>query len=176
MAGSFFECTGRPKERDVSVQELLDIRAVEQLKYRYCRLLDQKRFDELAELLTEHCTVSYGGGAITLEGRSSVAAYLHRAMSDTRMLTSHIVSHPEIDVDGDTATGSWVLHDVVILQDARLAIRGASYYDDRYLRIAGEWRIAHTGYRRLYEEIAPRPEGTKTTASWWESDGRSSLV
>jgi acyl-CoA synthetase (AMP-forming)/AMP-acid ligase II len=166
----------RQEASPMSLQELLDIQACQQLKYRYCRLLDQKRFDELGELLVEDCTVAYGGGAITLQGRASVTGYLHKAMGDTRILTSHIVSHPEIDVSGDEAGASWVLHDVVILQDAGLAIRGASYYDDRYVRTADGWRIAHTGYRRLYEEIAKRPDGVRTTASWWETDGRSSLV
>jgi hypothetical protein len=158
------------------VQDLVDIRACEQLKYRYCRLLDQKRFDELGELLVEDCSVSYGGGAITLQGRASVTAYLHNAMGNTRILTSHLVSHPEIEVDGDVATASWALVDVVIHQDAGVAIRGASYYDDRYVRTDAGWRIAHTGYRRLYEEIAKRPEDVRTTASWWETDGRSTLV
>ena len=153
-----------------------DIRACEQLKYRYCRLLDQKRFDELGELLVEDCTVSYGGGAITLQGRAAVTAYLHRAMGDTTILTSHIVAHPEIEVTGDEASASWALTDVVIHQQTGYAIRGASYYDDRYVRTPAGWRIAHTGYRRLYEEIAKRPEGVKTTASWWATDGRSSLA
>ncbi|MDT7570596.1 MAG: hypothetical protein QOE05_770 [Actinomycetota bacterium] len=160
----------------LSLQQLSDIRACEQLKYRYCRLLDQKRFDDLGALLIEDCTVAYGGGAITLQGRAAVTAYLHQAMDSTRILTSHVVSHPEIGVQDDAAVASWVLHDVVILQDAGLAIRGASYYDDRYVRTADGWRIEHTGYRRLYEEIAKRPEGVRTTASWWDTDGRSSLA
>jgi hypothetical protein len=120
--------------------------------------------------------VAYGGGAITLEGRDAVVAYLTKAMGSTRMLTSHVLAHPEIEITGDTASGSWALTDVVVLQDADLAIRGASYYSDRYVRTADGWRIEHTGYRRLYEEISPRPAGTRTTASWWETDGRSSLV
>jgi hypothetical protein len=157
-------------------QDLVDIREIEQVKYRYCRLLDTKHFQDLGLLLTPDCTVAYGGGAITLEGRDAVVTYLTQAMGSTRMLTSHVLAHPEIEVDGDTATGSWALTDVVILQDQGLAIRGASYYADRYVRTDDGWRIAHTGYRRLYEEISPRPEGTRTTASWWETDGRSSLV
>ena len=160
----------------LSPQQLDDIRACEQLKYRYCRLLDQKRFDELGELLVENCTVAYGGGAVTLQGRASVTAYLHKAMGDTRILTSHIVAHPEIEVQGDEATASWALTDVVIHSQTGYAIRGASYYDDRYVRTPEGWRIAHTGYRRLYEEIAKRPEDVKTTASWWDTDGRSSLT
>jgi hypothetical protein len=165
-----------PSNVPLSVQDLIDIRACEQLKYQYCRLLDQKRFDELGELLVEDCTVAYGGGAITLEGRANVTDYLHQAMGDTRILTSHIVAHPEIDIRGAEATASWALTDVVVHQDSGVAIRGASYYEDKYLRTSDGWRIAHTGYRRLYEEIGRRPEGTKTTASWWDTDGRSSLV
>jgi hypothetical protein len=160
----------------MTLDELAAIRAIEQLKYSYCRLLDQKRFVELGELLVDDCTVSYGGGAITLTGRDAVTSYLKKAMGDTSMLTSHLVAHPEIEVHGDEATASWALTDVVILQQADLAIRGASYYDDRYVRRDGQWRITHTGYRRLYEEIAPRAPGTRTTASWWDTDGRSSLV
>ena len=160
----------------MSVQQLVDIRDCEQLKYRYCRLLDQKRFDELGQLLLEDCTVSYGGGAIVLQGRDSVTAYLHKAMGDTSILTSHIVAHPEIEVTGDEATAGWALTDVVIHQKTGYAIRGASYYADRDVRTPDGWRIAHTGYRRLYEEIAPRPEGVRTTASWWDTDGRSSLT
>jgi len=158
------------------LQQLVDIRACEQLKYRYCRLLDQKRFDELGALLTDDCTVAYGGGAITLEGRDAIVSYMKKAMGDTRTLTSHAVSHPEIDIEGDEARASWALNDVVIVQDSGVAIRGASYYDDRYVRTPFGWQIAHTGYRRLFEEISRRPDGTRTTASWWDTDGRSSLV
>ena len=84
--------------------------------------------------------------------------------------------HPEIEVQGDIATAKWALADVVILQDFNLQIRGASLYDDRYVKIDGRWFIKHTGYKRLYEEIGPRPEGTRTSASWFGTDGRSDLV
>ena len=44
------------------------------------------------------------------------------------------------------------------------------------LEYVGEWKIAHTGYKRLFEEMGPRPEGTRTTASYVGTDGRSSLL
>ncbi len=128
-------------------EELTAIREIEQLKYGYCRLLDQKRFDELGELLTEDVTATYGGGAVNLTGRAAVVAFLHSAMGNPTLLSSHLVAHPEITLTGPaTATGGWALRDVVILVDAGYAIRGASYYDDRYVREAAGWRIAHTGY------------------------------
>jgi hypothetical protein len=161
----------------VTPEDLVELELIRQLKYRYCRLLDTKRFAELGELLVDDATVAYGGGAITLTGRQAVVDFLDAAMGSERILTSHLVSHPEIVLTGaGTATGSWALQDVVVHEESGVAIRGASYYDDRYVRTDDGWRIAHTGYKRLYEEIAPRADGTKTTASWWATDGRSSLV
>jgi hypothetical protein len=153
-----------------------DVYDIQKLKYAYGRYLDTKDFVSMCALMTEDVTVAYGGGAITLTGRSAVEDYLSKAMGSTTMLSSHFFSHPEIEVDGDTATGRWALQDVVILEDLDLAIRGASLYEDRYVRVDGRWLIQHTGYKRLYEEIGPRPEGTRTTAAWFGTDGRSSLV
>jgi uncharacterized protein (TIGR02246 family) len=153
-----------------------DERAIERLKYAYCRFLDTKDFAAMCALMTEDVTVTYGGGAITLTGRAAVEDYLTKAMSDPQMLTSHLVSHPEIDVDGDAATGRWALQDTVILDAHNIEIRGASTYEDRYVRTADGWRIAHTGYKRLFEQMGPRPDGTRTTAAYFGTDGRSSLV
>jgi predicted GH43/DUF377 family glycosyl hydrolase len=155
---------------------LEEVYAIQKLKYAYGRFLDTKDFAAMCALMTEDVTVAYGGGAITLTGRAAVENYLSHAMGSSTMLSSHVFSHPEIEVDGDVATGRWALQDVVILDDLDLAIRGASLYDDRYVRVDGRWLFAHTGYRRLYEEIGPRPAGTRTTAAWFGTAGRSSLV
>ena len=153
-----------------------DFQEITRLKYAYCRFLDTKDFAAMCGLMTEDVTVAYGGGAITLTGRQEVQDYLSKAMGSPTMLSSHLVSHPEIDVDGDGAFGRWALQDVVILEDFKLSIRGASLYEDRYVRVDGRWLIQHTGYKRLYEEIGPRGDDTKTTAAWFGTEGRSSLV
>jgi predicted GH43/DUF377 family glycosyl hydrolase len=153
-----------------------EIYAIQKLKYSYGRFLDTKQFDKLASLMVEDVTVAYGGGAITLTGAKAVEEYLTKAMGSHTMLTSHMFSHPEITIDRDTAQAHWALQDVVIIEEFNLAIRGASIYDDQYVRVDGKWLIKHTGYKRLYEEIGPRAEGTRTTASWYGSNGRSSLV
>ena len=157
--------------------DLVEIEQIKRLKHRYCRCLDQKRFDELAELFAEDATASYGGGVRELSGRTAIVEWVGSVMGSTSMLTIHQVSQPEIDLVGpDEATGSWALQDVVVLTDAGLTIRGASYYADRYAKVDGRWLIRHTGYKRIYEEMAPRDPGVTLTASWWSTDGRSSLV
>lgn len=160
-------------------EDLVEIRRIEQLKYRYVRCLDQKRWDELAECLLPDATAGYGGGAHAFEGRDAILAFLRGSMASTSMLTSHRVGQPEIVLGADgTATGTWALSDVVVHLDLDVTVHGAGFYEDRYaLDAGGEWRIAHTGYRRTYEELVPRSSipGLQVTAQWWATGGRSSL-
>jgi len=157
--------------------DLVEIEQIHQLKYRYVRFIDQKRWDDLASLFVEDATASYGGGAVQLEGRPAIMEFLTVSMGDEDMLTSHKVHQPEISLVGpDEATGAWALDDIVILGSLGMTVRGSSFYDDRYVRVGGDWRIAHTGYKRVYEEIEPRGPDLKLTASWWGTDGRSKLL
>jgi hypothetical protein len=52
---------------------------------------------------------------------------------------------------------------------ANLTLRGAAYYNDELVKVDGEWKISHTGYRRLYEETMPR-DGMTVTDHWWAED------
>ena len=163
--------------------DLVEIEMIRRLKYRYVRYIDTKDWPSLGELFTADATASYGGGAKNLTGRDAVMEFLSTSMASESMLTSHKVHHPEIELTGagpatgdPTATGVWALDDVVIMEDLGLVVRGASFYDDRYVKVDGSWRIAHTGYRRVYEEMEPRSPEAKLTASWWATDGRSSLL
>ena len=149
-------------------EDLVEIEAIKRLKYRYVRLLDLKEFDEMEELFLEDATASYSDGTRSYEGRDAIIGFLRDALSPRTMVTSHKVHQPEIDLTGpDTATGTWGLEDVVIITDHALEIRGAAFYSDRYTKVDGEWRISHTGYQRLYEEMGMRPESLKLTANRW---------
>jgi hypothetical protein len=162
-----------------TLEDLLAVHAIQRLKHRYLRCLDQKKWDELATCFTDDATASYGGGNVELAGKEAILGFLRETMSSTGMLTSHRGSQPEIDLLGpDEASGIWALEDVVIHQDFGVTIHGASFYEDRYVRVDGTWFIASTGYKRTYEEIYPRAsiEGLKISADFWKTDGRSKLV
>jgi hypothetical protein len=51
-----------------------------------------------------------------------------------------------------SATGTWYLQDRVIVPSADIEIGGTAFYADRYSKSDGGWRIAHTGYLRVFEE------------------------
>ena len=147
--------------------DLVEIEAIKAVKYRYLRAVDTRDWELLASTLTDDATCAYSSGKISYEGRDAIIAFLRDSMPVADMLTSHKVHHPEIDLHGNgTADARWGLEDVVIILSANLTLRGAAIYEDRMAKVDGEWRIAHTGYRRLYEEMEKR-DGVTLTDHWW---------
>jgi SnoaL-like domain len=146
--------------------DLEAIESIRQLKYRYFRSLDLKLWDEFADTLTDDVDGAYGtkvyGEPLSFTGRDEVTKFMRENITET-MLTVHVASHPEIEVNGDTATASWCFEDTVIVPEYRVKIRGAGYYSDSYRRDAdGKWRISKIGYTRIYEAM----ESLDDTPSW----------
>ena len=159
----------------MTLDDLIEIEQVRQLKYAYFRCIDQKCWEELATLFTPDIEVRYGGGSHNYSGRDTVIEWLRSSMDADTFHTSHRGSHPEIELLGaDSARGLWAFDDVVIDTGFDITIRGAGFYEDEYRKIDGRWRFAVTGYKRTYEELEMR-EGRPLTASWWTTDGVSSL-
>ena len=153
-----------------------DIEAIQALKYAYVRFLDQKQWDRLGELFVEDATAAYSGGKYSYAGRDAIINFLQTNMGRDGFHSSHRMHHPEISVDGDTATGIWAMDDVNVDTDFDFYLSGAGFYEDRYRRVGGSWKIAHTGYKRTFETIMPmRANSMSVTASWWNTGGQSSL-
>jgi hypothetical protein len=141
------------------LQRLLDIEAIKQLKYRYFRFLDQKRLVDLQALLLPECTASYHDGAYRFDDRDGIMAFLRLSVGNDTLLTLHQGHHPEIEfIADDEALGYWYLQDVVINKEKLTRMEGNGFYEDRYRRVNGEWKFAHTGYRRTYDIRQPLGE------------------
>lgn len=155
--------------------DLIALEEIRRLKYRYLRSIDLKRWDELSEVLTEDATARYGtpvyGEPLALDGRAEIVAFMRENLGPG-IITVHACGQPEIDIDGatgDTATGTWRFDDTVIVTEHRLLIKGSAYYEDRYRRDDGAWRIAHTGYVRIYEAMLSLDDAPsfRLTANRW---------
>jgi hypothetical protein len=146
------------------VSNLDDVRAIEQLKYRYTRCLDLKLWDDFAATLTDDVAASYG--TLEFAGRDAVVDFMRTSLVPA-IITVHHVHHPEITVDGDRATGTWYLQDTVLITEQRMLLRGAAFYDDEYMRTDAGWRIARTGYTRSYESMETLPQSWRLTANRW---------
>lgn len=145
-----------------TLQQLLEIEAIKALKYKYLRCIDQKLWDTMRECFTEDATTSYSGGRYAFEGIDAIMKFMTEAMDRGSFLSSHRCSHPEIELTSDTtATGVWALEDYVVDTKHDLTIHGAAFYEDRYVKVGGEWKIQHTGYERTFEEM-----GTRKAQGW----------
>lgn len=132
---------------------LADVAAIEQVKYRYLWGLDTKHWDDFADTLTEDIQGDYGsslGEELHFTNRADLVDYMRSALGPG-FITEHRVTHPEITVTGDEATGRWYLQDRVIVAQFNFMLIGAAFYRDRYRRTADGWRISATGYDRTYE-------------------------
>jgi hypothetical protein len=130
-----------------------DTEAIKQVKYRYLRALDTKRWDEFADTLAEDVTGDYGsslGEELHFTNRTDLVNYMRSALG-AGIITEHRVTHPEITVIGDDASGTWYLQDRVIVAGLNFMLIGAAFYRDHYRRTDDGWKISSTGYDRTYE-------------------------
>ena len=130
-----------------------DIEAIKQVKYRYLRGLDTKHWDDFADTLTDDVAGDYGpslGKELHFTNRHDLVDFMRTSLGPG-VITEHRVTHPEITVDGDEATGTWYLQDRVIVAEFNFMLIGAAFYRDRYRRTPDGWRISATTYDRTYE-------------------------
>jgi CMP-2-keto-3-deoxyoctulosonic acid synthetase len=132
------------------------------LKYRYMRAVDTQDWDLLATVFTANARTWYSSGTLSASGRENIVAMLSGAMRPS-IYSSHIALHPEITLtSATTAKGSWRFEDIVHFSepDPALVVAGiqggerligAGYYYDEYEKENDQWKIASTGYVRLFE-------------------------
>ncbi|WP_097245457.1 nuclear transport factor 2 family protein [Nocardia amikacinitolerans] len=145
-----------------------DVAAISRLKFRYLRALDTKSWEEFADTMIPEATATYSE-YLQFESRDAFLAFMRNTLGP-HVITEHRCDHPEVDVDGDTATGTWYLADTVLIPAHNMLLRGAAFYTDRYVRCDdGMWRIAHTGYERTYEVVVSLSDlpSLRLTSSRW---------
>lgn len=149
--------------------ELAEIEKIKRVKYRYYRLLDLKRFDEIPSCFTQDIRLEANGGKYVFEGRDTLVKSLRKHLSDTRILTFHRIGQGEVRLTSPTtASATWGQDDISISLVDNVTVRGAMYYDDEFVKVDGEWRISRSSYRRIYEEREPRDRpGLEIVDSWW---------
>jgi len=155
--------------------DLVELEKIRRLKYRYLRCVDLKLWDEIQNVFTEDATADYGtpsaGRPLKLGSRDEIVNFLRDSLGNT-IITLHAAGQPEIEIDGEAATGTWRFEDTVIATEYNVVITGAAFYEDCYRRGAdGAWRISHIGYKRIYEATMSLDDlpSWKLTANRWSA-------
>lgn len=167
--------TPTPLERLIATEEL------RQLKARYCRLLDTKRWQPFRALFSEDCVFE---GMGNLPVSASVDTFVnHVAKRHTHTITAHHCHTPEFRFISDLeARGIWAMEDFVEWQGVEhvspdwtgfKGFRAAGHYEEAYRRgDDGTWRFTLMRLTRLRmdgvpaDAPVPRPGALKASTDW----------
>jgi|ERR1051326_835791 hypothetical protein len=140
----------------MTIEEITDHVQIIQVVQRYAKAIDEKRFDVLAGLFTEDAELVYLIGEQLIERSVKEAESTFKAFLTRCLWTSHLVSDPVVDLQGDRAHASSRLTATHIqLRDdgSRNVWIVSGAYEDDLLRDARGWRI------RKRVTIAPHEHG-----------------
>jgi hypothetical protein len=84
----------------VSLDEIVDRLAIQDLISYSCHLQDTRNLHLLSSLYTPDATLDYG--SIVMRGRAEIDAHYAR-LKDFTLGTSHTLSNPLVKIDGDSA-------------------------------------------------------------------------
>jgi hypothetical protein len=152
---------------------------IRELKARYFRLMDTKRWEDYATLflddslfdVTEAFKDPGGTDGSGLEaavrepivGRDAIVAYVSRGL-DTRVRSFHVGFMPEIEILSETrARAVWAMEDRVWLADGPTSMmHGWGHYHETYTRRDGRWHIQTLKITRLRLELVPRQAAARS--------------
>lgn len=145
-----------PESLAERIQRLLDREQIKELKARYCRYLDTKRWDLLPTLFAPEARFEGFGSAPTGADASVFVAGVSTRMKDA--ISIHHCHTPEIAFSSATeARGIWAMMDYVefppgqAIKEApgQRAFHGYGYYEETYRKLDGTWLISFTRLTRM---------------------------
>ena len=90
------------------LRRLIDVEEIKQLKARYFRLMDTKRWDEYGSVFAKDAVMEVPEANVVNNGRAEIVRAVSKVLEGVR--TVHHGHMPEIEFTGpDTARGIWAM-------------------------------------------------------------------
>ena len=141
--------------------DLIVFEEIRQLKARYFMFMDQKNWDQWANVFCEDVLIdTTEEGTPLIHGRQAFRDFLPPFLEGVQ--TVHHGHMSILDITGPTtATGTWSMEDMLWFPESRggAKIWGMGWYHDKYRKDPdGAWRIEELKLRRIRVEV----NGTQT--------------
>lgn len=136
-----------------TLDELFDQRDIGDLLHRYARALDEKEWALLATCFTPDAVAYYGEALGRKDGLEAIEATCRAALEHLDS-SQHMITNPEIEVDGSVAKARCYVH----AQHTKAGTPGGdnftiggTYLDEIVLTDEG-WRIRQRELKMLWQE------------------------
>ena len=133
----------------MTIEELLEMEAIKQVRYLYSHYYDGNRLDDLVSLFTDDAICEFGpnfGGDWV--GKEQIRQNYHKFLYESgRAVHSqmHAVTNPWIRLqDNGEALGRWYQLNLNVSEGAENPLTLFGIYDDVYQKVDGEWKIHRT--------------------------------
>jgi hypothetical protein len=136
------------------VQQLEDVNAIKELKYRYLNACDEKDAQEVTHCFTDgKVDINYGFIG-QFDNREDFVALYTRMACNEHIVDMHHAQNPIIQITGaDSARGKVALRFFTMNTNDKTCTQMAGHYDDEYKKIDGQWRIIKTHFTARTTEI-----------------------
>lgn len=137
---------------EARIARLEALEAIQRLKHRYLNACDLKQVETIRDCFAEgEILIDYGPLGSFRDRDSFVAVYRELACQP-RVIDLHHGSNPEIDLlNEDEAAARWALCYFNLDAETGATRQLGGFYQDRYRREGGQWRIVETAFRGHFE-------------------------
>ena len=143
-----------------SIQQLLDIEAIKQLKGLYCHCVAIENWDTFFTLFIEDLEFVTPTAGVVYRPLSAFYAMHKKNLQDTKCWGVVRCFTPIIQITGpDTASGIWQMEDVHIhrQEGPKVGHHGYGQYVEEYVRTADGWKFARIEVK--YNRLDPQEGG-----------------
>ena len=150
------------------VQRLEDMDRIKKLHVHYVNCLTTASWPEVLDCFAETAVVDFPQGVA--RGKAEIQAIFKNVVAAMHVgLEGNFVVHPIVEVDGDKATGSWLIyiqfcHPRDMPADFTDQLGGKSpdwmsgFYEMEYIRENGQWKISLLRWRKRLLSLLPLSE------------------
>lgn len=134
------ELEQRQNELDARLTRAEDLEAIKKMTYEYFNCLTLGQTGNMSQFFCEDGEFELPRG--TIKGKEKLEEYFADLSLWHTGAESQMLMHPIIEVNGDKATGKWMIYFVnTYYLTAQPLFVTASMYDNEYIKINGEWKF-----------------------------------
>ena len=129
----------RIQELEATVQELQDVRAIQDLRASYCYYTDTNDWQNIATLFTDDAVCDFGPFGF-YDGKAAITEFFRDLLPAGMVFTMHMTHNPKIQVSGDAGSGEWY-YEVAATTTDNQAYWIAGKYIENYVKVNGMWQF-----------------------------------